>query len=304
MGWRILQLTKPCKISVKNKQLFYDPSEGESVSLPIEDLSVVILETGFVQLTGSLLSELASAGVVLFACDHAHQPSGVFFPFHEHSRYSEMAHIQIAASGPLKKRLWAEIVRQKVLNQSAVLRIFSRADAEVLVEISKRIQSGDQDNREGYAASIYWKSLFDNFVRRDDSNILNKALNYGYAIMRGCIARNIAAAGLLPCFGIHHDNHLNQFNLVDDLIEPFRPFVDYVVHTINFGDAQDLTPELKSKLVSVLLYNCTFNSEEIQLLKAVEMSAESMARAFRYQDVRALKLPEIKSRPQIAGDNG
>ncbi|MCL1902344.1 MAG: type II CRISPR-associated endonuclease Cas1, partial [Alphaproteobacteria bacterium] len=302
MGWRILHLMKPCKISVKNKQLFYEPGDGESFTLPIEDLSVVVFDTQYISLSAALLAAFAEHGVVAFSCDQTHQPSGVFLPYHEHSRYSEMAHLQIAASEPLKKRIWSEIVRQKILNQAAVLELLEKNNSEMLVAIAGRISSGDPDNREGYAASIYWKSLFEDFVRRDDGNIINSALNYGYAILRGCVARNVVATGLLPCFGVHHSNNLNQFNLVDDLIEPYRPFVDYIVANMNFGDATSLTPALKKELVSAVMHTCYINDNEIQILKAVEITAESCARAIRDKDFRILKLPEFKGPPRLAQD--
>ncbi len=288
MGWRILQLTKPCKLSVKKKQLFYE-SDDIKTTIPIEDLSVVVLETGFVQLTGHVLAEFAANDVVLITCDASHLPSGTFFPFHDNSRYSEMAHIQVVASEPLKKRVWQSVVQQKILNQSAVLRAFGIENA--LSEIAKRVQSGDSDNREAHAAQLYWRLLFGDFTRRDDANIINKALNYGYAIVRGCVARNIVASGLLPCFGIHHDNQLNQFNLVDDMMEPLRPFVDFCVAKMDWTTCSDLAPELKNKLISVLLCNTNIAGEAISLLKCAEMMSASLAKVFRQKDCRLLSLP-------------
>lgn len=299
MGWRILQLTKPCKLSVKQKQLFYE-SEDTQTTIPIEDLSVVVLETGFVQLTGNVLSEFAANDVVLLSCDASHLPSGTFFPFHNNSRYSEMAHIQVVASEPLKKRVWQSVVQQKILNQSAVL--CAQGIENSLNEIAKRVQSGDTDNREAYAAQLYWRSLFGDFTRRDDANIINKALNYGYAIVRGCMARNIVASGLLPCFGIHHDNQLNQFNLVDDMMEPLRPFVDYCVAKLNLSAYTDLTPELKNKLISVLICNADINGETISVLKCAEMIAASLAKAFRQKDSRLLVLPVFSPSILNTGD--
>lgn len=299
MGWRILQLTKPCKLSVKQKQLFYE-SEDTKTTIPIEDLSVVVLETGFVQLTGNVLSEFAANDVVLLSCDASHLPSGTFFPFHNNSRYSEMAHIQVVASEPLKKRVWQSVVQQKILNQSAVLCTLGIENS--LNEIAKRVQSGDTDNREAYAAQLYWRSLFGDFTRRDDTNIINKALNYGYAIVRGCMARNIVASGLLPCFGIHHDNQLNQFNLVDDMMEPLRPFVDYYVAKLNLSAYTDLTPELKNKLISVLICNAGINGETISVLKCAEMMAASLAKAFRQKDSRLLVLPVFSPSILNTGD--
>ncbi len=299
MGWRILQLTKPCKLSVKQKQLFYE-SYDTRTTIPIEDLSVVVLETRFVQLTGHVLSEFAANDVVVLICDASHLPSGTFFPFHDNSRYSEMAHIQIAASEPLKKRIWQSVVQQKILNQSDVLRALGTENA--LGEIAKRVQSGDGDNREAYAAQLYWRLLFGDFTRRDDANIINKALNYGYAVVRGCVARNIVASGLLPCLGIHHDNQLNQFNLVDDMMEPLRPFVDYTVAKLDLSECSDLTPELKNKLISVLLCNANMGSEAISLLKCAEIMSASLAKVFRQKNCRLLSLPVFDSSLLDMGD--
>jgi CRISPR-associated protein Cas1 len=298
MGWRILHLTKPCKISVKNKQLLYESNDSDNVTIPIEDLSVVVFDTQYVNLTAAILAEFAAHGVVAFSCDWTHQPAGIFIPYHEHSRYSEIAHLQISTTEPLKKRIWSEIVRQKILNQASVLKLFNKNNADGLIAISGRIQSGDTDNREGYAAAIYWKSLFENFIRRDDSNIINSALNYGYAILRGCVARNIVATGLLPCFGVHHSNKLNQFNLVDDLMEIYRPFIDYVVAGIDFNGIKELTPALKNKLISALTFTCYIGGYEIQIMKAIEISAESLSRAICDKDFRALKLPEFNGHPK------
>ncbi len=139
----------------------------------------------------------------------------------------------------------------------------------------------------------------ENFVRRDDSNIINSALNYGYAILRGCVARNIAATGLLPCFGIHHSNKLNQFNLVDDLMEIYRPFIDYVVASIDFSDVKELTPVLKNQLISTLTFTCYIGGQEIQILKAIEISAESLSNAICKKDFNLLKLPEFRGHPKL-----
>lgn len=291
MGWRILQITKPCKLSVKNRQLLYEPFEETSLSIPLEDISVVILENKQILLSNSLLCELPEYDVVLFTCDFSHHPSGVLFPFHTHSRYSEIAWMQQDVSEPLKKRLWQEVVKAKIYNQAMALEILNKPMANKLKEIAKQVQSGDAKNAEAFAAGIYWKNFFNNFNRHDDNDIRNAALNYGYAILRGCMARNIVGAGLLPCFGIHHANKLNQFNLVDDIIEPFRPFVDYVVAKIDFEENKILIPLLKNKILNILGLNCRINNEDINLLKSCEITATSLAKAMSNKKVNLLKLP-------------
>lgn len=298
MGWRILQITKPCKLSVKNSQLCYETLEdSQSVKLPLEDISVIILEHQQILLNNALITRLAEYNIVVFNCGEQHLPEAVFFPFHNHSRYSEIAWIQIASSEPLKKRLWQEIVKAKIINQADCLKECGKENVHKLKEIAKQVQSGDAKNSEAFAASIYWKSLLNNFNRHDESDIRNAALNYGYAIIRGAMARAVVGAGLLPCFGIHHTNKLNQFNLVDDLIEPLRPFVDYAVFNMNFENVTTLTVTIKNQLVAILTHNVLFDNEEISLLKIMELEAQSIVKAFKEKDTKQLKLPLFKKFP-------
>lgn len=291
MGWRILHIGKPCKLSIKNSQLIYETQENEALSLPLEDISVIILENRQISLNNTLLSQIADYNIVLFTCDAFHMPSGVLFPFHQHSRYSDMAWQQIAVSEPLKKRIWQEIIKAKINNQAICLELFHCENALKLKEVAKLVQSGDAKNAEAFAANLYWKSLFNNFNRNDDKDIRNAALNYGYAVIRGCVARNVVGAGLLPCFGVHHANKLNQFNLVDDLMEPLRPFVDYVVNLLDFNHVSELKPDIKSDLVGVFTQNCCLNDEIMTVLKACELMVYSLANVIKNKDVKYLQLP-------------
>ena len=200
-------------------------------------------------------------------------------------------------SEPLKKRLWQEVVKAKINNQAMCLELFNCDNFSKLREVAKIVQSGDAKNSEAFAAGIYWKSLFENFNRHNEADIRNSALNYGYAIIRGCMARAIVGAGLLPCFGIHHANKLNQFNLVDDLMEPFRPFVDYQVNKMDVTGKVELTSLDKNYLVGTLMQNCVFNNEEINLLKACELSAINLAKSIKLKDVKYLQLPVLKKLP-------
>ena len=297
MGWRIVQITKPCRLSIKDKQLLYVPQEGDGLKIPLEDISVLILENKQISLNNYLFSELSEYDIVLFTCDGSHLPSGVFFPFHNHSRYSEIAWLQIGVSEPLKKRLWQEIVKAKINNQAMCLEILNCVNFSKLREISKQVQSGDAKNSEAFAAGIYWKSLFENFNRNDDTDIRNSALNYGYAIIRGCMARSVVGSGLQPCFGIHHANKLNQFNLVDDLMEPFRPFIDYQVSKMNMAGKAELASLDKNYLVGCLMQNCIFNNEEVSLLKACELLAISFVKSIRQKDIKCLQIPILKKLP-------
>lgn len=297
MGWRILQITKPCKLSVKNRQLVYEPTDDTPLKLPLEDISVIIFENRQILLNSNLLSELAEYDIVLISSDNTHLPSGTFFPYHNHSRYSEIAWIQTESSEPLKKRLWQEIVKAKITNQAAVLEALNKDGYKKLYEIARQVQSGDVKNAEAYAANLYWKYLWEDFNRSNDNDIRNSALNYGYAVIRGAMARSIVGSGLLPCFGVHHANKLNQFNLVDDLMEPFRPFLDYRVATMNWNSIVELSSELKNNLLETLTNTCIINKEEIALLYSCEITAASFVNCLKDKNVKGLKLPLLKKLP-------
>ena len=293
MGWRIVQIAKPCKLSVKNNQLIYQTETDESIKLPLEDISVLVLENRQVSFSNYFLSELMENNIVLFTCDASHMPSGILHPYHNHSRYSEMAWKQIEISAPFKKRLWQEIVKIKIKNQACVLSALNIKEAQKLYEISKLVQSGDSRNHEAYAANLYWKYLWTDFNRKNETDIRNAALNYGYAIIRGAMARCVVASGLLPCFGIHHANKLNAFNLVDDLIEPFRPFVDYIVANIDLNNITQLSTEIKNSLISVLTESCLINGEKIGLLYSCQIESDSIATAIKNKDISNLRLPDF-----------
>lgn len=296
MAWRVVQITSACKLSVKNRQLLYEPADGENVTLPLEDIAVVILESRHILMTSTLLSELAEYGICLFSCDGTHTPNGVYTAFGNHSRHSEVANLQISVSEPLKKRLWQKIVKAKIRNQAEVLRRVGSRFCDKLEEIAKNIQSGDTTNGEAFAAGLYWDNLFENF-KRHDADITNAALNYGYAIVRGAVARSLVGAGLLPCFGLHHANNLNAFNLADDVIEPFRAFVDWAVVKFDLCEKKRLEKEDKQRLVAVLTRNCSYDGEETTILKAVEQTAYSLVNAFRDREARSLVLPEFSKSP-------
>lgn len=296
MAWRVVQITTPCKLSVKQHQLFYEPSEGEAVTLPLEDIAVVILENKHILLTSTLLSELGEYGICLFSCDGTHTPNGVYTAFGNHSRHSEVANLQIDISEPLKKRLWQKIVKTKIRNQAEVLRRAGNRFSSKLEEIAKNILSGDTSNGEAFAAGLYWENLFSGF-KRHDNDIINSALNYGYAVLRGTIARALVGAGLLPCFGLHHANKLNAFNLADDIIEPFRAFVDQMVVSMDLEGKTRMEKEERRLLISVLTHNCSYDDKETTILKAIEQTAFSLVNAFKDQEAKSLVLPEFSKLP-------
>lgn len=292
-AWRSVLVTKPCKLSVKNLQLVYEPHEEESIKVPLEDITVMVLETHQATLTTALLSQIAEKNIALFTCDGYHMPNGCFTPFHQHSRLSQIAHIQRDMKLPLKKQIWQKIITQKISNQSKLLDFFE-IDNIQLELLKDKVKSGDSENLEALAARKYWQKLFKNFLR--DQKALdprNTALNYGYAIVRGAVARSLVAHGLLPTFGVFHNSELNAYNLADDMIEPLRPMVDMVVKKLEIEDELDvhLGISVKSALINVLNMQMRLNDETVTLLHLCDVMAQTFVKSIKLNDANQLQLP-------------
>ena len=245
--------------------------------------------------TGAVIAACMEAGVALITTDSRHTPSGLTLPFHRHHRQAGVAARQFEASGPLRKRLWQTLVRAKIENQAALLAERGHPNAAALRAMIALVASGDPGNVEARAARDYWKSLFEGFIRDDASDLRNKALNYGYAVVRACVARAIVACGLLPSIGVHHASQVNSFNLADDLFEPFRPLVDRSVAGLAEGREpnSELTKDDRRALAALPLGELGLSGEAMTLLAAAERSAESLARAFETGDAKALRLPSM-----------
>lgn len=294
-AWRSVLVTKPCKLSVKNLQLIYEPHEEESIKVPLEDITVMVLETHQATLTTALLSQIAEKNIALFTCDGYHMPNGCFAPFHQHSRLSQIAHIQRDMKLPLKKQIWQKIITQKISNQSKLLKYFD-IDNLQLELLKDKVKSGDSENLEALAARKYWQMLFKNFLR--DQKALdprNIALNYGYAIVRGAVARSLVAHGLLPTFGVFHNSELNAYNLADDMIEPLRPMVDMVVKKLEIEDELDvhLGISVKSALINVLNMQMRLEDEEVTLLHICDVMAQTFVKSLKLNDANQLNLPSL-----------
>jgi len=300
MGWRTLVITKPSKISISNDQLKYAPKEGEVVTVPVDDISVIILEVHQVTITSALMSRLTESNIVLFTCDKTHTPNGVFIPFHQHSRYAQVAHKQIAWSEPLKKRVWQKIVSKKILNQSKTLEYMGKAKVKQLEAYAKSVKSADSTNVESSAARLYFTELFGKkFNRRDENDWRNSALNYGYALVRGAISRSLASHGFLPAFGLFHHSTLNAFNLSDDMIEPYRAFVDVVVSEQyeNFIELPDtrFSSEHKVELYQLFTMKTIIDGVSTTLLNSIEVCVTSLMNVTLAKDVGLLMLPILEN---------
>lgn len=294
MAWRGLHISQPARLTHRNTQVVVERDEDETpLTFPVEDIAWIILDTPQVSVTGALLTALAVSGVALIVPDGKHHPAGMLLSFHQHHAQSAVAHAQIAASGPLKKRLWQKIIAAKIENQAAVLRAIGSERAEGLSAMARRVRSGDPDNLEAQAARAYWSALFETF-RRHDEDRRNGLLNYGYAVVRAALARALAASGLLPAFGLHHNSRVNPFNLVDDLLEPFRPLVDRMARArAPEEDGDELTVADRRHMAGILAESVSIGEERLTVLAATEAVAASLVRAIDGGDASLLVAPAL-----------
>ena len=233
-------------------------AEGEIKSdLPLDSLSCIVISANQVIYTHAFLQRLLEDNIPLIICGKNYLPNGLLLTINGNYQQTKVQQMQLSISKPLQKQLWSEIIKNKIKNQSKVLTYFTQD--RHLDYIATQVLSGDTTNQEAVAARYYFSHIFGcNFIRNPNDNGINTFLNFGYAIVRGIVARNIVASGLNPSFGIKHHNYLNPYCLVDDLIEPFRPIIDCIVYKI-FGGVDDLnknlSPEYKKQIISILLHS-------------------------------------------------
>ena len=291
MGWRSLMISRPARLRREHFSLAIE--QDETVTIPFEDIAVIVLNHRQIVLTHPVLSACADYGIGLYALGENHQPNGVFLPFLQHTRTTRMLRFQLRASKPLIKQAWATIVRRKIENQAHCLRLAGCRGHGRLLAMQGEVRSGDTENLEGQAAAYYFPRLFGNDFSRGENGWINAALNYGYAILRGAIARGLVAHGLHPSLGIFHASEQNAFNLADDLIEPFRPLVDLWVSQAAHcagREKDELTPEDKAALVGLLDKDVGMEAGSMSVLSAIEYAVESLCRTFE-SGKDALDLP-------------
>lgn len=297
MAWQVIGISNPAQLSVKDYQLVI--KRDESVSLPIEDIDALIIDSYGITMTANLVTELSSAGTTVIICDEKHLPSSVILPYSQHSRQAKVSRQQLAMSQPLKKQLWQKIIVQKITNQADVLAKCNYDDL-ALRELSATVKSGDATNRESLAARLYFSALLDDATRRKPM-WHNAALNYGYAMVRSHIARHVAARGLVASQGIFHHSELNSFNLADDIIEPYRAAVDdYVLSHVapfHIGERDaSLTKEDRQKIVDILNNYVIIDNKRFTIKHAAERTVESFVQAIEAGDVNLLVLPQVPRR--------
>ena len=248
---RVLEIAEENRyLSLKRGFIVIQQGNEELGSVPLDDIAVLLLSAQGVTLTKNVINALSEKGCITIFCGTNYIPLSMVLPIASHTYFTKIIKNQINATEPFKKRVWQQIVIQKIKNQSLSLGYTKKPEAEKLKMIADTVKSGDTDNREAYAAKLYWKALFgESFIRDKNGDGINAFLNYGYAIMRAGMARAICAHGLLPALGIHHDNNLNQFCLADDFFEIYRPLVDNLVYKLWENEERELTPQNKKILV-------------------------------------------------------
>lgn len=282
---RTLYFGNPAYLKTANEQMVIElQGTGEIRSTPIEDVGLVILDHRQITITQALLAKLMAANTALITCDETHHPAGMFLCLEGHTLQSQKFQAQLDASVPLKKQLWQQTVMAKIRNQATLLAL-QRQDFKMLQTYAERVKSGDSDNQEAKAAAYYWKRVFPLFpdFRRDRFGTSpNNLLNYGYAILRALVARSLTASGLLPTLGIHHRNQYNAYCLADDIMEPYRPFVDKVVCKIirNNGLYLEMTPSMKKELLTLPAVDVKIDGQKSPLMNAVQRSTASLARCY------------------------
>ncbi len=287
---RTLCIESPCHLKCRKDQLVvsYEHIKGfeeraEKI-VPIEDIGILVLEHQQITLSHYLLDKLLSNNASVITCNETRHPSGMMLPLESNILQSERFRVQIEATEPLKKQLWQQTVKAKIANQSSVLKKWDIQN-NLLTNLSKSVKSGDADNCEAIAAAYYWKNLFPpvwQFYRKRDGLPPNNLLNYGYAILRATVARALTGAGLLPTLGIFHRNRYNAYCLADDIMEPYRPFVDIIIRSIiDTTSAVDvLTKELKVQLLNLPANDVLMDGETSPLMIATQRTAASLAKCY------------------------
>jgi len=291
MTWRSVVISRPAKLKRDHYSLAIE--QEQTACVPFEDIAVIVLNHREITLTHPVLSACGEYGISLFATGDTHHPSGVFLPFLPHSRATRWLRLQLDLPRPVAKQAWAAIVRKKIANQAACLRLAGRDGTDRLDSYARRVRSGDSGNLEGQAAAFYFTQMFGKDFRRDQARFINAALDYGYAVLRGTIARGLVAHGLLPSIGLFHASEQNVFNLADDVIEPFRPLVDLFVSKHVMPDDDELRPEDKVALVGLLNLDVGMPRGKMSVLSAIEHMIESLARVYDGGSEMLLELPTL-----------
>lgn len=309
---KTLCFSNPAYLSLRNRQLVIqvpDIEKNDTLpeafkkmnerTIPIEDIGVVVLDNKRITITTGAIETLLENNAAVITCDSRSMPTGLMLPLYGNTLQNERFRDQLDASLPLRKQLWQQIVKQKIANQEAVLRSYTKTETRCMKVWMDEVRSGDADNLEARAAAYYWRNIFPeipDFVRGREEEPPNNLLNYGYAILRALIARALVSSGLLPTLGIHHHNRYNAYCLADDIMEPYRPYVDELVIKIirKRMDYTELTRELKAELLSIPVLDVIIDGKRSPLMIAASQTTASLYKCFR-GELRRIAYPQIET---------
>ncbi len=291
---KTLYFANPAYLKTRDEQLVIQISNepDDEKSVPIEDIGLLIIDHPQITITQGLLAKCMENNVAVVTCDQTHHPAGILFNMEGNTLQSQVYKYQLEATIPLKKQLWQQTIVAKIENQAALLKSVKEEHTYIRNLVSK-VKSGDTENCEAKAASYYWKRIFPAFLefrRERYGPPPNNLLNYGYAILRAAVSRAIVGSGLLPAIGIHHKNQYNAFCLSDDIMEPYRPYVDLLVYEIvsMSGKFLEMTPNMKKKLLSIPTIDVVIDGKKSPLLNAVSRTTASLVKCYQGESRRIL----------------
>lgn len=312
---KTLYFGNPAYLSLKNGQMVIKLPEVETAkdvsavirkelvrSIPIEDIGIVVLDHPRVTATLGLLAALLDNSCAVVTCNNKRMPTGLLMPLEGNTLQNERFRKQIESSLPLRKQLWQQTVKAKIENQAGMLVKYSIKSPARLFKMANDVRSGDPDNLEAQAAVYYWKNIFvdkPDFVRAQEGEMPNSLLNYGYAILRAVVARSLVVSGLLPVYGIHHHNRYNAYCLADDIMEPYRPYVDETVISIMASHEQlpdELTTDMKRELLGIPVIDVRIGGKRRPLMIAVGETTASLAKCFNGES-RKIAYPSVYEPP-------
>lgn len=294
MAYRVILIENEVDIKLKLDNLVIT-KEGNDVWIPMEDISVIVLDNLRIGITTRMLSTMAEYNIALIICDNSHTPIGYYSSYDNHSRMAKMIGSQISKNSVFYDNLWQSIVRNKIENQAQALEILGKSKQAIddIRKFAENVKAGDTDNREAHSAKVYFNTLMDTtFSRGNEDILLNSGLDFGYTIIRSYIARLCVGYGLNTQIGIHHKNEYNRFNLVDDLLEPFRPVVDVYTYRLLEGE-EYFKIEHRRKLINILNHYIRYNGKKMVLCNAMEEYVEKMASYIAGKNVDVV-FPETK----------
>jgi CRISPR-associated protein Cas1 len=301
---RTLYFGNPTYLGLKDKQLIIKLPEVEKSALPesfkvestrtipIEDIGVVVLDNRQITITQGALEALLENNSAVITCDSSRMPVGLMLPLCGNTTQNERFREQLDASMPLTKQLWQQTVQAKIANQAAVLKECRGSEVRNMQRWVGEVKSGDADNLEARAAAYYWANLFTNFRRHREGAPPNNLLNYGYAILRAIVARGLVGSGLLPTLGIHHHNRYNAYCLADDIMEPYRPYVDKLVVAMFDSGIEELNKDAKAQLLGLPVAEVMIGGQRSPLMIAVGQTTASLYKCFSGES-RRIVYPEM-----------